>query len=296
MNESRQPTLADALWRIYRRPDRPTAWTDGGNLPWNEPAFSERMLREHLDESHGAASRTSAERAAQIKWLWSKLQLQPGMTLCDVTCGPGLYAVEFARRGCDVTAIDFSPASIAHAVALAERENVAESCHFIEQDVREMVLADATFDAAILLYGQLSVFPKGEAEMLLAQVARVLKPGGRICIEMLDQEWVDKADSNWWFTDDSGLWGDTPFLHLGERFWDDAAQISTERFYTVHLDSGEVDEIHLSDQAYAIDTMVAMLHEAGFGQVDVFSAWDGVNVYDAAEWVVYVGQRILGAD
>ena len=63
--------LADALWRIYRRPDTPAAWQAGGNLPWNDPAFSERMLREHLDESHSAASRTAAERAAQIAWLWS---------------------------------------------------------------------------------------------------------------------------------------------------------------------------------------------------------------------------------
>ena len=53
------PSLAAALWRLYRRPDRPQAWVGGGNLPWNDPAFSARMLREHLDESHGAASRLS---------------------------------------------------------------------------------------------------------------------------------------------------------------------------------------------------------------------------------------------
>ena len=283
--------LSDALWRIYRRPDRPTAWTDGGNLPWNEPAFSERMLREHLDESHGAASRTSVERAAQIEWLWPKLGLQAGDRLCDLTCGPGLYAVEFARRGCDVTAIDFSPASIAHAVALAERENVAERCRFIEEDVRQVTLADAHFDAALFLYGQLAVFPKEEAVQLLAQVAKALRTGGRLCIELLDQERVDKSDSRWWFTDGRGLWGDTPFLHLGERFWDDEAQISTERFYTVHLESGEFDEIHLSDQTYAVETMVALLHQAGFGEVDVFSAWDGVPVYDAEEWIIYVARK-----
>ena len=50
-----QPTESDnpfarALWRIYRRPEA-ALWQDGGNLPWNDPAFSARMLREHLDES-----------------------------------------------------------------------------------------------------------------------------------------------------------------------------------------------------------------------------------------------------
>jgi len=26
-------------------------------FPWDDPAFSERMLKEHLNQSHGAASR-----------------------------------------------------------------------------------------------------------------------------------------------------------------------------------------------------------------------------------------------
>ena len=47
-------TLTRALWRIYNRPDPSPLWQGGGNLPWNDPAFSARMLREHLDESHRA--------------------------------------------------------------------------------------------------------------------------------------------------------------------------------------------------------------------------------------------------
>ena len=57
--------LAHALRRIYNRPDPPPLWQGGGNLPWNDPDFSARMLREHLDEGHGAATRQAAERAAQ---------------------------------------------------------------------------------------------------------------------------------------------------------------------------------------------------------------------------------------
>ena len=103
------PKLTDALWRIYHRPNRPIAWTNGGNLPWNDPNFSARMLREHLDESHGAATRVKRERNAQLDWLWSHLNLQPGMTICDLTCGPGFYAVDLAQRGCTITGVDFSP-------------------------------------------------------------------------------------------------------------------------------------------------------------------------------------------
>ncbi len=287
--------LSEALWKIYRRPERPRPWVDGGNLPWDEPGFSERMLREHLDESHGAASRVAAERAQQIDWLWQKLYLQRpfGSHLLDVTCGPGLYAVELARRGCRVTGLDFSPASIDYARNLARSEGVAARCRFLEQDVRQMgdALDDTVFDAALLLYGQLAVFTKAEAQALLADIAHRLRPGGRLCVELLNQDRVDKRDNTWWFTDKTGLWGDRPFLHLGERFWDEEAQMSLERFYVIHLEDGDLTEILLCDQTYSVTDMTAMLTGAGFQAVELYPAWDGLPLYDAGEWVVYVAER-----
>src|SRR5512145_1072875 len=159
--------LAEALWKIYLRPDWSVPLTEAKNLPWNDPDFSERMLREHLDESHGAATRVAAERAMQINWLWEKLELQPGSRLLDITCGPGLYAVEFARRGCMVTGVDFSPAAIAYAKDLACTEGLSASCTFIEQDVRDINFTGRDFDAVLFIYGQLAVFTKAEAQMLL---------------------------------------------------------------------------------------------------------------------------------
>lgn len=283
--------LAKALWKIYNRPERPAAWTQGGNLPWHEPTFSERMLREHLDDSHSAASRTKVERGRQIEWLVQKLDLAGGIHLLDVTCGPGLYAVPFAQQGCEVTGLDFSPAAIAHARALAATGGVTATCTFIEQDVRQMASYDSVFDAAIFLYGQLTVFPKDEVRQLLKQIAKALKPGGRLGIELLNLDRVDKTDSTWWFTDTTGLWGDRPFLHLGERFWDAEAQMSLERFQIIHLETGELTEIHLCDQLYSVETMTAMLYEAGFKTVDTYPAWDGLSFYDADEWVVYIAGR-----
>jgi ubiquinone/menaquinone biosynthesis C-methylase UbiE len=283
-------SLAKALWNIYHRPDGSVPLTGARNLPWHEPDFSERMLREHLDESHGAATRIAAERAAQLEWLWARLGLQPGAKVLDVTCGPGLYAVELARRGCFVTGVDFSPAAIAYARDLALSAGVAGCCTFVEQDVRHINFAGAEFDAAFFLYGQLAVFTKAEAQGLLNTLAQALRPEGKLCIELLDQERVDKTRSEWWFTDDKGLWGDRPFLHLGERFWHEAEEMSVERFYIIHLETGELSEISLTDQTYAVETMTRMICQAGFNSVEVYHAWDHLPLYDADEWIVYVGQ------
>jgi SAM-dependent methyltransferase len=284
-------SLRQALWKIYRRPERPSLWAGGGNLPWDEPAFSERMLAEHLDERHGAASRIAPERAAQIDWLWFHLRLQTGQHLVDVTCGPGLYALEFARRGSQVTGLDFGPAAIAYARDLAKSEGLSARCHFIEQDVRHWQPRPAAFDAAILLYGQLAVFPPAEAELLLTRLAQSLKPGGKLCLELLNPARIDKSDSTWWFTDDSGLWGQAPFLHLGERFWQASRETSVERYHILHLESGELTEITLCDQAYRPDKMTELLKQVGFRVVEVYPAWAGLPLYDAEEWLVYLAER-----
>jgi SAM-dependent methyltransferase len=295
MNDGRHDTTR-AKWRkaletIYQRPEPPPLWVKQGNLPWNDPDFSARMLREHLDESHGAASRTSAERARQLEWLWSRLALQPGSHVLDMTCGPGLYAVALAQRGCQVKGVDFSPASIAYARALAAEAGVAERCNFIEEDVTRFMPESNQYDAALFLYGQLAVFPSEVAADLLTTIAQALKPGGRLCVELLDQERVDKKNSNWWFTDDSGLWGERPFLHLGERHWNEEEQTSVERYYILDLETAELSEIHLCDQSYATKEMSAMLQTAGFSQIDIYPAWDGLPLYDATEWVVYVAEK-----
>jgi ubiquinone/menaquinone biosynthesis C-methylase UbiE len=290
MNSEEQDRSMQSLWKIYNRPQRPSPWVQGWNLPWNQPAFSQRMLQEHLDESHGAASRVTAEREAQIDWLWEKLALQPGSRVLDVTCGPGLYAVELAKRGCSVVGIDFSPASIAYALRLAEEQGLQEQCTFVEQDVLLMDYAGQGFDAALFLYGQLAVFPRHEAQQLLGKIAASLKPGGLFCVELLNQERVDKVNGTWWFTDNTGLWGDKPFLHLGERFWLAAEEISVERFQILHLDTGRLDEISLSDQSYAVETMVKMMKTAGLQDVHVYPAWDTVSLHDEEEWMVYIAR------
>ena len=120
MDNERIARHQQALWRIYRRSQPAVPWRDGVNLPWDDPLFSERMLREHLDQSHGAASRQQPELLRQVDWLWEHLDLQPGCRILDITCGPGLYAVELARRGARITGIDFSPASILSLIHISE--------------------------------------------------------------------------------------------------------------------------------------------------------------------------------
>jgi len=288
--------IYNALWHIYHRPQPPPPPHGAANFPWDDADFSERMLREHLDQSHGAASRPRAEIVRLVDWLWDKLSLREGSRVLDVTCGPGLYAIELARRGCTVHGLDFSPAAMRYAQQLAADAGVTERCSFELRDVLTMGMPLARFDAVLFLYGELATFTPDEAVGLLLRCAATLRPslesqGGRLIVELLDFDHVDKEDSTWWFADDSGLWGDSPFLHLGERHWYAEQNLSLEQFHIINLETGELQEYTLSDQAYATETMISMIRGAGFGHVEMYPAWGGVELHDAEEWVVYLAEK-----
>lgn len=283
--------LAAALQTIYDRPQPPVPWRDGANLPWDDPQFSERMLEQHLDQSHGAASRRAPEIRGQVQVIKEWLGLHTGSRLFDVTCGPGLYAAELGRQGIAVTGVDFGPASVRYA-----REQCAGLPVEIHQgDVREMNFAGRGFDGAIFLYGQFTVLKPEESLDVLRRIHAALLPGARVLLEVLNDDRIDKKNSTWWYTDQGGLWGAFPFLHLGERTWDEARRAVIERFYVLNLETGKMDYYGLSDQAYSAGMMREMLETAGFGNVTVHPAWDGLALKDAPEWCVYMAERSADA-
>ncbi len=275
--------LREALWRIFRRRQPPIPFVDGAGFPWEDSDFSRRMLAQHLEQSHGAASRPKREVALQTAAMWEWLGLAPGARLLDVGCGPGLYACDLARRGAEVFGLDVSPAALAHA------ETHFSSCQrSLMADYRHLPIAPGSMDAAIFLYGQFATMPPDEALDVLSELASVLRPGGLLLLELLDPERVDRSDSNWWFTDSGGLWGDFPYLHLGERHWDEAQQASLERYYILNLETGELHEYALADQVYTPDDIRRMARAVGMEVERVLPAWDGLPLSDAEEWIVYI--------
>ena len=44
-------------------------WAGGGKIPWHDPAFSGRMLREHLSQEHDRASRRFEAIEKHVSWI-----------------------------------------------------------------------------------------------------------------------------------------------------------------------------------------------------------------------------------
>ncbi len=70
---------------------------DEGKIPWDEPAFSQRMLENHLSQDHDWASRRLTVIEQQVTWITR--QLPAGARILDLGCGPGFYTRLLAERG-----------------------------------------------------------------------------------------------------------------------------------------------------------------------------------------------------
>jgi SAM-dependent methyltransferase len=100
-----------------------------------------------------------------------------GKTLLDVGCGDAALASEFARRGAIVTGLDADPAMIA--AARRRTEIQATQLRLIEGQAERLPFDDAAFDCVIAVTTLCFV---RDSERAIMEMARVLKPGGRLVI------------------------------------------------------------------------------------------------------------------
>ncbi len=106
----------------------------------------------------------------------------PEADLLDVACGPGRALVDAARRVPDgtVRGVDAAPAMVARARDRCRRAGVAARAGAVVGDARSLPAADDAVDAVLAL-DSLELFGADELAAVLAEIRRVLVPGGRLC-------------------------------------------------------------------------------------------------------------------
>lgn len=104
--------MYELLSDVLRRPEPFSRYTV--NELWTRPHLAKQMLAFHLSQETDLASRTYESIDRAVQWIDDQLGLS-GKSLCDLGCGPGLYAQRFESKGANVTGVDFSEVSIDYA-------------------------------------------------------------------------------------------------------------------------------------------------------------------------------------
>ncbi|WP_174507764.1 methyltransferase domain-containing protein [Klebsiella oxytoca] len=229
-------------------------------IPWDEPAFSQRMLANHLSQDHDWASRRLEVIELQVAWIAS--QLSPGARILDLGCGPGFYTHRLAERGFHCTGVDFSPASVNWASQQAQ--NAGLNIEYIQQDIRTYS-PTKSFEFIMMTFGELNVFSTADVRALISHCAQWLMPGGRLLIEVHTFDEVKRqgmAEASWQRCPD-GLFLGVPHLLLTEHDWDEKAQTSSTQFWAIEA-NGQTTRFGSQMTAWRDDEYVSLLDNAGF--------------------------------
>jgi ubiquinone/menaquinone biosynthesis C-methylase UbiE len=122
----------------------------------------------------------------------TELRLGPGDHLVDLCCGRGGIGLWFASvSGARLTGVDFSPAAIAQASRRAEAFMSRPRASFVVADAADTSLPAKTADA-VMCIDALQLVP--DKNGLLREVARILRPDGRVVITTWERRGGEPAD------------------------------------------------------------------------------------------------------
>jgi len=126
---------------------------------------------------------------------WRRLAAEavvgPGDAVLDACCGTGDLALAAERAGGKVTGVDFSERMLERARAKSQ------TVEWVHADVTALPFEDASFDAVTVGFGIRNV---PDLEAGLAELGRVLRPGGRIaCLEITRPSGILRPFFRLWF-------------------------------------------------------------------------------------------------
>lgn len=256
---------------------------------WNDRHISQQMLAQHLDPHAPLASRTHAFVDRSVAWLISVLGLREGARLLDLGCGPGVYAERLARRGIDVTGIDVSERSIAHARGVSQSESLTATYFvgsYLESDL------GVGYDAAVLIFEDFCALSPTHRAVLLSRVQRSLRPGGLFAFDVTSAARFSDFAEGRREEDDlmAGFWSDEPYCGVQETWTYPELKLALERF-TIETESA-TRQFWNWTHCLTVDAVTRELDAAGLAVVDVYGDLAGRAFDDGLPSFGVIARRV----
>lgn len=280
--------MNNLITQLIKHQQKPTPFTPGETLFWNDPHVSTQMLKAHLDPEVEAASRKPETIDRTVSWLMDTLGLKTGASILDLGCGPGLYASRFARAGLLVTGVDYSRNSIDYASRYASENKL----NIVYRYQNYLELEDENqYDAVLLIYGDFCPLNPHQRSRLMKNVHRALKPGGKFVLDVTTREHRKRhGNRNTWYALESGFWKPGPHLVLEKGFDYPEQSIWLDQYTVVEAD-GKLSVYRNWYQDYSPDTITDELGQGGFRVKSLWGDLTGEPYSPTSEWIGLVASR-----
>jgi SAM-dependent methyltransferase len=126
-----------------------------------------------------------------VQRLVESVHLRPGEIVMEVGCGSGVldrWLARYTTQANRIIGVDVNRYLLREAAALAAQEGLADVITFQEGNAEALPFLDGHVDVAL----SFTVLEEGNADRMLAELVRVVKPGGRVAVMVraLDIPWV----------------------------------------------------------------------------------------------------------
>jgi|WetSurMetagenome_2_1015567.scaffolds.fasta_scaffold00126_22 SAM-dependent methyltransferase len=267
--------------KLIEQVKKPSLYESGTSIMWTDPHISRQLLDLHTNPDNDMASRSSEKIELIVEWILSKVK-KDQMDILDLGCGPGLYAEKFAQSGHHVTGVDFSRTSIDYAKGKTEK-----NCSGIKYYCDNYLNIDFEnrFDLVILIYLDFCVLKPDERKIVLDNIYKALKHGGRFIFDVVNGKNMEaKILKPSWEVCMKGFWKDEPYIVLNKGYHYPEDKVLANQHIVINQ-KNEIESYLFWSAYYEYEELEPILKESRFQKIRHFDnvlpkgdAWNGDNV------------------
>ena len=203
---------------------------------WTNEHTSKCMLEFHLNEAIDVSSRNRNFIEQSVEWIVSHFNVNEETKIADFGCGPGLYTTRLAKKGANVTGIDFSENSIKYAKNTARKNGL--TINYILQNYLEFE-TEEKFDLITMVMCDFCALSPAQKKILLNKFKKILKPAGSVLLDVYSLNAYNQREETVAYECNllNGFWSSEKYYGFLNTFMYDREKVILDK-YTIIENAG----------------------------------------------------------
>jgi len=279
--------MFEKLERINKRPEPFQFYT--ANDLWTDEHTSKQMLSFHLNKDIDVSSRNGEFINRSVEWIATEFNIGRGFKIADFGCGPGLYAARLAKRGANVTGIDFSGRSIEYATEVAAREQL--NINYVNQNYMDFETEDL-FDLILMIMCDFCALSPTQRKGLLSKFHKILKPSGSVLLDVYSLSAFEQREETATYEVNqlNGFWSPNKYYGFLNTFKYDREQVILDKYTIIEETRKRV--VYNWLQYFSEDSLKNQFEENGFRVEALYSDVAGKTLTSESAEIAIVARKI----